>query len=102
MKIVPSERTRGTSARLLSVVVMFSAIVFGLTGCTSLRPSEQRLVAKPNMIFSDSAAWVYNSSRLYPQLAKQTATLPVVDSVPIWRLSSASSSSRALAALPPH
>jgi hypothetical protein len=40
-----------------------------LTGCTAIRPGEQRLVAKPNMTFSDSAAFSYNSSRLFPQMA---------------------------------
>ena len=44
------------------------------TGCTALRPSEQRLVAKPNMTFSDSATLVYNSSRLFPQLASDFAS----------------------------
>ncbi len=44
-------------------------MVLGVTGCTTMRPSEQRLVAKPNMTFSDSAAFTYNSSRLFPQMA---------------------------------
>ena len=51
---------------LLSVVAL---TVLSLTGCTSMRPSEQRLVAKPNMTFADSAAFTYNSSRLFPQMA---------------------------------
>ena len=53
------------SSRLL--VVSLAATV--LDGCTALKPNEQRLVAKPNMTFSDSAAFSYNSSRLLPQLA---------------------------------
>ena len=64
----------GTRVGQLSVVAALSVAGIGLTGCTSLRPSEQRLVAKPNMTFSDSAAWIYNSSRLYPQLASGFAT----------------------------
>jgi hypothetical protein len=44
-------------------------LILGLAGCTAMRPSEQRLVAKPNMTFSDSAAFTYNSSRLFPQMA---------------------------------
>ena len=40
-----------------------------LAGCTALKPNEQRLVAKPNMTFSDSAAFSYNAPRLLPQLA---------------------------------
>lgn len=51
-----------------------SLLILSLTGCTALRPSEQRLVAKPNMTFSDSATLVYNSSRLFPQLASGFAT----------------------------
>jgi hypothetical protein len=43
--------------------------LLSVTGCTAMRPSEQRLVAKPNMTFSDSAAFTYNSSRLFPQMA---------------------------------
>ncbi len=49
-------------------------LISSWTGCTALRPSEQRLVAKPNMTFSDSATLVYNSSRLFPQLASGFAT----------------------------
>lgn len=44
-------------------------MVLGLTSCTALRPSEQRLTAKPNMTFSDSAAFSYNAPRLFPQMA---------------------------------
>jgi hypothetical protein len=45
------------------------AIVLGLTGCSAPAVRQQRLVAKPNMTFSDSAAFTYNSTRLLPQLA---------------------------------
>ena len=51
-----------------------SLLILSSTGCTALRPSEQRLVARPNMTFSDSATLVYNSSRLFPQLASGFAT----------------------------
>jgi len=74
MKTKSSWRTHAPSARRLAALVVAGAASFGLTGCTALRPSEQRLVAKPNMTFSDSAAWIYNSSRLYPQLASGFAT----------------------------
>lgn len=40
-----------------------------LAGCSSPSMRQQRLVAKPNMTFSDSAAFTYNSARLLPQLA---------------------------------
>ena len=51
-----------------------SLLILSWTGCTALRPSEQRLVARPNMTFSDSATLVCNSSRLFPQLASGFAT----------------------------
>jgi len=56
------------------LVSLGSLLILSWTGCTALRPSEQRLVAKPNMTFSDSATLVYNSSRLFPQLASGFAT----------------------------
>lgn len=44
-------------------------LLLNATGCAAVRPSEQRLVAKPNMTFSDNAAFSYNGSRLFPQMA---------------------------------
>lgn len=68
--------TKNNFRRLTALSLRRSALaglglltVLGLTGCTALRPGEQRLVAKPGMIFSDSAAFSYNSSRLFPQMA---------------------------------
>ncbi len=58
--------------RNLSRGVAVGLIALALTsgfGCTAMRPSEQRLLAKPNMTFSDTAAFSYNSPRLFPQLA---------------------------------
>jgi hypothetical protein len=40
-----------------------------LVGCASPAGRQQRWVAKPNMTFSDSAAFSYNSPRLLPQIA---------------------------------
>lgn len=40
-----------------------------LAGCSTPAVRNQRLVAKPNMSFSDSAVFMYNSSKLFPQLA---------------------------------
>ncbi len=54
---------------LFGLLGLAALTVLSLTGCTTMRPSEQRLVAKPNMTFSDSAAFTYNSSRLFPQMA---------------------------------
>jgi hypothetical protein len=39
----------------------------GLTGCSSVRVEEQRLVSKPNMEFSRSTTFNY-SSKLMPQI----------------------------------
>jgi hypothetical protein len=40
-----------------------------LAGCSVPAVRQQRLVAKPGMTFSDSAAFSYNSPRLLPQMA---------------------------------
>ncbi len=37
-----------------------------LAGCASVPPNEQRLVSKPNMVFSDNSIFNYQSS-LFPQ-----------------------------------
>jgi hypothetical protein len=47
---------------LLVVAMMF-------IGCSAPAVRQQRLVAKPNMTFSDAAAFQYNSSRLLGQQA---------------------------------
>jgi hypothetical protein len=39
-----------------------------LAGCSGPTARQQRLVSKPNMLFSESLAFSYNSSRLLPQL----------------------------------
>src|SRR5262245_44202811 len=51
-----------TASLLLSVALL-------LVGCSVPFVRQQRLVSKPNMTFSDSTAFSYNSSRLLPQLA---------------------------------
>ena len=45
-----------------------------LVGCSTAAVRQQRLVAKPNMTFSDSAAFSYNSPRLLGQLATGIAS----------------------------
>ena len=40
-----------------------------MAGCSTPAVRQQRLVAKPNMTFSDSAVLTYNSPRLLPQSA---------------------------------
>lgn len=70
MKTETRLRAKTTSLLQRFILLGLGAImVFGLTGCTAMRPGEQRMVAKPNMTFSDSAAFTYNSSRLFPQMA---------------------------------
>lgn len=53
---------------VLSSCLPLVAIVF-LAGCSSPAVRQQRLLARPNMTFSDNAALTYNSPRLLPQLA---------------------------------
>ena len=57
----------GRIALILSGALTLVALL--LTGCASPAVRQQRFVAKPNMTFSDSAAFTYNSNRLLPQLA---------------------------------
>jgi len=53
---------------LVSSSLSFAVIVF-FAGCAAPPMSQQRLVAKPNMTFSDSPVFTYNSPRLLPQIA---------------------------------
>jgi len=70
MRIKTRLRTKATPLlQRFTLLSLGVSTVLGLTGCTAMRPSEQRLVAKPNMTFADSAAFTYNSSRLFPQMA---------------------------------
>ena len=39
-----------------------------MAGCSTPAVRQQRLVAKPNMTFADSAVFGYNSPRLLPQI----------------------------------
>ena len=62
-KIVLGRRTaRAASGLALSVLAV-------LCGCSAPAVRQQRLVSRPNMLFSDSATLNYNSPRLLPQLA---------------------------------
>jgi hypothetical protein len=56
-------------ARRGFIVALGGLLLGGATGCAVVRPGEQRLVAKPNMTFSEAAAFSYHSSRLFPQMA---------------------------------
>jgi len=61
--------------RFRNLIVLVCLAVAGavvLTGCTSPSVRQQRLVSKPNMLFSDSAVFAY-SSRLLPQLEPGSA-----------------------------
>jgi hypothetical protein len=44
-------------------------VIVLLAGCSSPAVRQQRLAAKPNMLFTDSAVFTYNSPKLLPQLA---------------------------------
>ncbi|HKS38172.1 MAG TPA: hypothetical protein VJW76_13325 [Verrucomicrobiae bacterium] len=50
----------------MKTIFLFFAILL-LSGCTTVEVQEQRLVSKPNMLFSRSAVYSY-SSRIMPQL----------------------------------
>jgi hypothetical protein len=70
MKTERNQTNQNTPLLWLFTLTGLSAFaMLGLTGCTTIRPSEQRLVAKPNMTFTDSAALSFNSSRLMSQFA---------------------------------
>jgi len=52
--------------RVMNTFALFLAALL-LSGCASVDVSQQRLVSKPNMLFSRSAVYGY-SSRIMPQL----------------------------------
>ena len=45
--------------RILFGLVLFLAVFWGGAGCKSVPMVEQRLVSKPNMVFSDSPVFAY-------------------------------------------
>ena len=47
-------------------------LILVCTGCVSVGPNEQRLVSKPNMVFSESAVFSYEN-KLLPQLEPGSA-----------------------------
>ena len=53
--------------RLLVALQFGSLLVFFFTGCASVPVHEQRLVSKPNMLFSRSAVYSY-TSKIMPQV----------------------------------
>ena len=58
-----------SDGRCLRLAAFPLFVLFFITGCSSPSVRQQRLVAKPNMLFSDSAAFSYNSPKLLSQLA---------------------------------
>ena len=55
--------------RLLRSGCLPLAVLVLLAGCSTPAVRQQRLIAKPNMTFSDSVAFTYNSPRLLSQFA---------------------------------
>ncbi|MBI2948605.1 MAG: hypothetical protein HYY23_13260 [Verrucomicrobia bacterium] len=47
--------------RLLLGLFVSGMVVPLFSGCSSVPPHQQRLVSKPNMLFNDSGAFVYQS-----------------------------------------
>ena len=69
-----SDRWPWDLLRRFALFAGFSPVaVLLLAGCSSPAVRQQRLVSKPNMLFSDSAAFTYNSARLLPQLEPGSA-----------------------------
>jgi len=65
----PVRQKWNRSLRLLRSGCLPLALLALLAGCSSPAVRQQRLVARPNMTFSDSVAFTYNSPRLLSQLA---------------------------------
>ncbi len=61
-------RAAGADRAVLTKAIALLVLLL-MTGCASPAARQMRLVSKPNMTFSDSVAFSYNSSRLLPQLA---------------------------------
>ena len=60
---------RNHCLRLLRSGCLPLAVLALLAGCSTPAVRQQRLIAKPNMTFSDSVAFTYNSPRLLSQFA---------------------------------
>lgn len=58
---------------LTKQMLLVVAIVLLCAGCTTVGPHEQRLVSKPNMVFSESPVFSY-TDRLLPQTEPGFAT----------------------------
>lgn len=67
-RVSASDREREIVGRRLWLSA-FLLVPLLVTGCATPAVRQQRLVARPNMLFSDSAAFTYNSPKLLPQLA---------------------------------
>ena len=65
----PVRRKWDRAGRFIGSSCLPLAVIAFLAGCSSPSMSQHRLVAKPNMTFSDSAVFSYNSPKLLPQLA---------------------------------
>lgn len=51
---------------LAKQMFLVAAIILLCAGCATVGPQEQRLVSKPNMVFSESAVFSY-TDKLLPQ-----------------------------------
>jgi hypothetical protein len=62
-------RRRWSRARRFAVSLSLSLVaILSLAGCSAPAVRQQRLVARANMTFSDSAVLTYNTAKLLPQL----------------------------------
>jgi len=74
--VLSTKKARNTRASVCAAINRFITLagspllgLIFLTGCVPVGIQSQRLVAKPNMIFSDSSVFTYNSPKLFFQLA---------------------------------
>jgi len=60
--------------RITALLALIPPLTLLAAGCAAPSVSQQRLVARPNMTFSDSPAFTYNTSRLSQELAPGMAS----------------------------
>ena len=65
----PARRIGDRCRRFVLFHSLAAAVAAAFVGCSSPAVRQQRLVARPNMTFADSAVLTYNSPRLLPQIA---------------------------------
>ena len=65
---------RACAPRALALLGLGLAVAFILSGCSSVGVHQQRMVSKPNMLFSDSAIFAYHPKLLVQMEPGSAAT----------------------------